>query len=271
MDRMSTVAGQFYPGDPFRIKDLARKLISRPAGEDLPSPPVMLAMVPHAGYIFSGPTAGRTLSRTALDGTIIMLGPNHTGMGAKMAVWPDGTWRFPGAGLPVNSDLASALTSAEARLVADRSAHMREHSLEVILPLLYYLNPTLRIVPICVSEPNLEILSAVAASMAEVIKAWPEKTCLLVSSDMSHYISASQAKTQDNKALERILALDPDGLYSTARANNITMCGVLPMTLGLFIVKALGASKAELIYYSHSGQVTGDTEQVVGYAGVLVW
>ena len=271
MDRMPTVAGQFYPGDPFRIKSLVTQLLALPADAPAPDRPAILSMAPHAGYIFSGPTAARTLARAGLSGTVILLGPNHTGLGQRLAVWEAGLWHFPGAAVAVDSALAQALTCAEPRLTADRAAHIKEHSLEVMLPFLHYLDPDLKIVPICVAVPVLSTLTEVAARMADVIKAWPGQISIVVSSDMSHYISAAQAKKKDNLALERILALDPEGLFRVVRQENISMCGIMPMTLGLTLAKQLGASRAELVDYTNSGQVTGESSQVVAYAGVLAW
>ena len=271
MDRKPKVAGQFYPGDPFRIKDLALKLVKRPEGHNDTSPPAILAMLPHAGYIFSGPTAGRTLARSGFEGAVLMLGPKHTGMGSKISIWDDGSWLFPGAALPVNNALARALCTADARITPDHMAHLGEHSLEVQLPLLYYLNPQINIVPIIVAETDFTVLSSLADSMCKILKSWPHRVNLLVSSDMSHYISAEQARQQDDKAIERILALDPEGLFSVVRREKISMCGILPMTLGLLIAAQLGATRAELIDYANSGEVTNETEKVVGYAGMLVY
>ena len=268
MDRRPVVAGQFYPGSSQALERTVRDLIgqTRPESEA----PTLLAMVPHAGYPYSGRVAGYTMGRANLARRLVLLGPNHTGQGRALAVWPSGNWLTPLGAIPIDQALAAALLKAEPALCADREAHLREHSLEVLLPFLHLLVPELSVVPIAVAETRFEVLQTVAHSMAGVLAAWPEPVSLVVSSDMSHYVSHESAKRLDALALQAALRLDPAGLYDTVRAHSITMCGVLPMTLGLLIARELGASKAELALYATSGETSGDYDSVVGYAGVLV-
>jgi len=267
MDRHPLVAGQFYPAGPSLAKDVAAflGLAGSPREE-----PTILAMVPHAGYVYSGAVAGKTLGLARLADTVILLGPNHTGRGRRLAVWPDGRWDVPGGGLSVDEELARALLAADSRLAADYAAHLGEHSLEVIVPFLRIKNPATRIVPMVVAEYNPTVLADVAVSMAGVVKSWPGPVSIVVSSDMSHYVSHDTAKSQDALALAEIAALRPMGLFSVVRDRGITMCGVLPMTLGLFLARELGAHTAEVAAYATSGETSGDMRHVVGYAGVLV-
>ena len=202
--------------------------------------------------------------------SMVLLGPNHTGRGRPLAVWDAGGWNMPGGIVPVDAALAAALLTAETRLAADVVAHLGEHALEVQLPFLQARNPGCRIVPVVVSEPDPYVLQEVAESMAGVIRAWEKPVSIIVSSDMSHYVSQETARRLDALALARILALDPEGLYRVVHEMEISMCGVLPMVLGLFLARALGAHDAVLTAYATSGEVSGDYEHVVGYAGVLV-
>jgi AmmeMemoRadiSam system protein B len=187
-----------------------------------------------------------------------------------MAVWPDGAWRIPGRDVPVEAALAEALLAAAPGLSADRAAHLGEHSLEVLLPFLTAVRPDCRIVPVAVGEPRPAVLAETAAAMAGVLAAWAGPVSIVVSSDMSHYLPEAAAKKRDSLALARVLALDPQGLLEVVRREDISMCGVLPMTLGLLIARALGAASARLAAYATSGAVSGDYNQVVGYAGVIV-
>jgi len=267
MNRNPVVAGQFYPGS---RESLEREVAQYLAAATAKSPqPTILAMVPHAGYVYSGPVAGRTLGKANLADTILLLGPNHTGRGDPFSVWPSGQWLTPLCALSVDEPLAQALLAAGGGLTANLAAHDQEHSLEVQIPFLCAVKPGCAIVPVAVSEPRLSALTAAAKAMAAVLKAWPARVSILVSSDMSHYVSQSQAKRLDAMAIEAMLQLDPVGLYSTVREAGISMCGVLPMTLGLMIALELGATKAELAAYATSGDASGDYERVVGYAGVL--
>lgn len=269
MFRQPVVAGRFYPASP----DALRREVAAYLGEAGPEPedaPTILAMTPHAGYIYSGSVAGRTLGAARLSDTVLLLGPNHTGRGRRLALWPSGAWAVPGCDVPVDADLARALAEAEPRLTPDLAAHLDEHSLEVLLPFLCVKNPGVRIVPLAVAEPDPDVLRQVAGTMARVLGERPEPVSLVVSSDMSHYVPHETAKRRDALALDRALALDPDGLYRVVREAGITMCGVLPMVLGLHLAKALGARQAVLAAYATSGEASGDYSQVVGYAGVLV-
>lgn len=268
MDRQPIVSGQFYPG--------SAEALSRQVGEYLAAggpraeKPTLLAMVPHAGYPYSGPTAGKVMAAANLADTIVMLGPNHSGRGRTLAVWPEGGWQTPVGRMRVESGLADALIEAEPRLNRDYEAHMYEHSLEVVVPFIAAVKPGARIVPICVAEHRLEVLLSVAKNVAGAIARWSGPVSMVVSSDMSHYVPHETAKERDGMALKAVQALDPAALFTVVRRENISMCGVLPMTLGLAVAKALGAGEAKVVDYSTSGDTSGDFQRVVGYAGVIV-
>lgn len=268
MDRQPVVAGQFYPGSARTVAEEVRRLLG--PRQDVPGQaPTLLAMVPHAGWVYSGAVCGQTLAKARLRGTVLFLGPNHTGFGEPLAVWPSGRWLFPGGALVVDAGLAAALLAADPRLTADETAHLREHSLEVIAPFLWVLDPQTAIVPVCVSEPNLDTLLDVGRTIARVVKELQAPVSVVVSSDMSHYVPHEQAKARDALALEQASLIDPEGLYRVVRSKGISMCGVLPMTLGLAIARGLGATEATVAAYATSGDVSGDFRKVVGYAGVL--
>ncbi|OIQ51350.1 hypothetical protein BerOc1_03300 [Pseudodesulfovibrio hydrargyri] len=268
MDRQPIVAGRFYDAQPERLREAVDGFLGRAEGRQ--EDRTLLAMVPHAGYVFSGGVCGKTLGTANLAPTVLLLGPNHTGRGERFALWPDGAWNIPGAALPIDAGLAEALLDADPAVKEDTSAHMGEHSIEVVLPFLQRLNPETTIVPVCVSSPTLESLERVGRAMGRALKDFGAPVSIVVSSDMSHYITSEAARKMDGMALEPMMTLDPAALYDTVRSRHISMCGVLPMTTGLFAAITLGATRAELVDYATSGEVSGDFEQVVGYAGVLV-
>ncbi|MGE4297934.1 MAG: AmmeMemoRadiSam system protein B [Desulfovibrionaceae bacterium] len=268
MDRTPAWAGKFYPADPVELRTMVRALLGQaPAPRDTPS---LLAMSPHAGYDYSGGIAALTLKQANLHPTILLLGPKHTVQGASLALWPHGAWHFPGGHLDVAADLCDAILAANYRIHADTAAHWHEHSLEVLLPFLHALNPATRIAPLTVADPQPETLAAVATSLAAIIQEWPDPISIVVSSDMSHFLPQEPTKKRDAMALERIKALNPEGLYATVHDNDITMCGVLPMTVGLMICRLLGATSVDITAYATSGDISGDFDRVVGYAGALV-
>lgn len=267
MHRKPIVAGQFYPGTAQGLREQVEQFMAQ-AGA--PKGRTLLAMAPHAGYVFSGPVAGKTLGQAEVARDVLLLGPNHTGMGKPFSVWNQGAWDMPGGSVPVNQELAEALLKDAQDLSPDTAGHAQEHSLEVILPFLQARRDDLRIVPVAVAEHGLQKLLDVGKAMAKTLKNWLEPVSIVVSSDMSHYVPHALAEERDRLALERIEALDPEGLFNVVRKNNITMCGVLPMTLGLAICRELGATKARITAYDTSATASGDYQRVVGYAGALV-
>ncbi len=175
--------------------------------------------------------------------------------------------------MPVDAELADALAESDAGFTRDTAAHVREHSIEVVLPFLQEYTPDLSIVPVAVAEPHPQSLRDASQALADTLRrmaAAGRRVAMVVSSDMSHYVTHADAARLDRMALARIEALDPVGLYATVRDRGISMCGVLPATLGLFAALALGAQTARVVAYATSGEVSGDMQRVVGYAGVLV-
>jgi AmmeMemoRadiSam system protein B len=172
----------------------------------------------------------------------------------------------------IDEGLAAAILSRSRLIREDTLAHLKEHSLEVQLPFIQYLKREFTIVPIQMMDTRLETCLNLGNAVAEAVREQAKETGVLIvaSSDMSHYISAEAAKKKDHKAIKRMLDLDAQGLYYTVRDEDITMCGYGPAVAMLTACKALGAKKAELIKYTNSGEVSGDYDQVVGYAGIVV-
>ncbi len=268
MNRQPVVAGRFYDANPEKMNEMVDGFLG--LAEEKREKRTLLAMAPHAGYVFSGAVCGKTLAMANLESTILLLGPNHTGMGDRFALWADGSWDIPGASVPIDTELAQALLDADPMITADRAAHEQEHSLEVIVPFLHRLNPEMTIVPIAISAHVFDDVAAVGKAIGQALKEFDRPVSIVVSSDMSHYISDDDARKMDGLALEPAVNLNPRKLFSTVREHEISMCGILPMTTGLFAALEQGATKGELVAYSTSGEVSGDFEQVVGYAGLLV-
>lgn len=271
--RAPAVAGRFYPGEPRALRRELDRCLDLAAA---PLPARML-LAPHAGYVYSGSLAGKTWSRVHVPERVIVLCPNHTGRGERRSLWPGGAWATPEGEVPIAEDLTEALARC-AGLTPDTAAHLREHAIEVHLPFLRARNPSAQISAVCLGGLSLAECEAtglgLAAAVRELEAARPGEgrpgVLLAASSDMSHYIPAREAAALDRLALDRLLALDPAGLYETVRSHDISMCGVLPATVALFAAKALGATRAELVGYTHSGEVSGDHQHVVGYAGAVV-
>jgi len=263
--RQPAVAGFFYPG---AREPLLREVDGYLKADGDPVEAKMV-VVPHAGYVYSGPTAGATLARVNVPGRVILLGPKHRRSGARGAVSAANEWSFPFGNVPVDRELADLIVD-HTDLESDDLAHRDEHSLEVLVPFLWRRNPDLALTPVALGVHNPDELKAVGEGIARVVSGLDEPVLIAASTDMSHQIPIDDAKRMDRMAIDKILALDPAGLYDTVFANDISMCGVIPTTAALFAAKACGASKATLVRYTTSADATGDTTSVVGYAGIIV-
>jgi AmmeMemoRadiSam system protein B len=261
------VAGMFYPAGEESLRSELRDLTR--GGSPLADAPLAL-LVPHSGYIYSGRIAARTYLAGSLADRIVVLGPNHTGEGEAIAVQAEGAWRTPLGDAPIDAPLASAVLQRVPRAKVDAAAHRREHSIEVQVPFLQHLHQGFRFVPICVGTHDLEALLDLGRGLAEAIRATGDRVLLVLSSDMTHYEPAEEAARRDRLALDRILALDPPGLLAVVREESITMCGVAPAVAGLEAARGLGAVRASLVAYGHSGERTGDDSEVVAYAGIAI-
>ncbi|HEY3236300.1 MAG TPA: AmmeMemoRadiSam system protein B [Polyangiaceae bacterium] len=265
--REPAVAGRFYPSDPVRLTAEVDEYL---VGEQ---PAEALALVaPHAGYMYSGKIAGRTYSAVRVPAHAIVICPNHTGFGVKRSVWSSGSWMLPVGEVAVDASLAGRLCD-EACLEADEDAHLAEHAIEVQLPFLRASAPGISVVPICLARLSYADCVQVGQGIARVVeerRAAGEQVLLVASTDMSHYISAEQARRLDQMAIEQILKIDPEGLYQTVTRHSISMCGYIPTTVVLAAAKQLGGQRCELIAYGNSGDASGDHARVVGYAGLVV-
>jgi AmmeMemoRadiSam system protein B len=266
MHRTPAVADRFYDGTSFGLrKQVEQYVVAGKAHSD-----AVGIMVPHAGLIYSGPVAGQVYSSISMPKTFVMLGPNHTGLGPAVSIMDQGTWEVPTGSLNIDRMLATRILHGTALVVRDSQAHVYEHSLEVQLPFITYFSCEVSIVPIAIMSASYDSCLELAEGIAEAIRTVDYPVTILASSDMSHYVSDRTAREKDGKAVEKILALDSRGLYDTVMHERISMCGVLPATVMLIAAQLLGAKNARLIDYMTSGEVSGDYDSVVGYAGIVL-
>ncbi len=267
MNRKPAVAGSFYPLKSDDLNTVVSKYIS--AGKE-GSEEVKAIIVPHAGYVYSGKVAGLVYSEVAVPDKIILIGPNHTGLGSAVSIMCSGTWEIPGKKVNIDSDLAEKISEYSSSAEVDIKAHMMEHSLEVQLPFAVYNNPDISFVPIIIGTHQPDVLEELGEAIAKVVMETDSKILLIASSDMSHYISEEAAEYYDKMAIEKIKFLDYKGLLEVVDRENISMCGAGPVAVVLKACELLGASKAELVHYNTSAEASGDTSQVVGYAGLKI-
>jgi MEMO1 family protein len=283
--RTPAVAGRFYPG---RAEDLLREVREFTSPSKTPIETGRIdaigCVAPHAGYIYCGGVAGAVYSRLKIPERCVILCPNHTGRGRPLAIMADTTWQTPLGEVAADADMAARLLRRFPALEEDSAAHRAEHAIEVQLPFLQASRPELKIVPIALGTSDFDVLRGLGETLADVIadhheedqneedqKAErPAKVLIIASSDMNHYESDTITRIKDHKAIERVLAMDARGLWEVVWNEDISMCGFGPTVVMLTAAKLLGATTATLAKYATSGDVSGDYERVVGYAGIIV-
>ncbi len=265
MRRYPVVADQFYPGNARILEKTLTSLI--PTTKSVKEN-ALAVISPHAGYVYSGAVAGETFAQVNIPENVIILGPNHHGHGASIALMDEGEWEMPLGTVPINRNLAELIHDPV--IERDDIAHRFEHSLEVQVPFLQIMQKNLTIVPIVVSHVSFSDCLAAGKALAAAIKNYSEQVLLVASTDMTHYESRASAGKKDHLALDHIKKLDPKGLYDTVLGMRISMCGIMPTTIVLIAALELGATKAKLIRYTDSGETSGDTDHVVGYAGLVI-
>lgn len=266
MIRQPAVSGQFYTDDPYELRQQVELFLTT----DQPGKPAYGVMMPHAGYMYSGAIAGETLAEVDVPDTVLLLGPNHRGIGHPCALYSQGSWKTPLGEVPIAETMAQRLLDAVPHLTGEMQSHQGEHSLEVLLPFLQVKNPNLSIIPLMLGPLSFSILQQLGAGIGAVLKEDGGRVLIVASSDMTHYEPSSVARKKDQLALDALLQLHAEALYHQVKSERITMCGVCAAVLMVEICQALGAHHARLIRYGDSGDVSGDHSAVVGYAGVVV-
>jgi hypothetical protein len=280
--RTPAVAGRFYPG---RADELLRDVLkyTSPVAETIS---VIGCIAPHAGYMYSGSVAGSVYSQLEIPETCVILCPNHTGKGRPLAIMANTTWQTPLGAVPADENIGARLLQRFPAMEEDSAAHRYEHAIEVQLPFLqarrdaqredrtHDRRSDLKIVPIAIGTSDFDVLRALGEALADVVAAQEEvgegEILIIASSDMNHYESDAITRVKDNKAIERILAIDARGLWEVVMNEDISMCGFGPAVVMLTSAKLLGATSAALLKYATSGEVSGDFDSVVGYAGIVV-
>ncbi len=262
MLRKAVYAGTWYPTEKKQIEEYLNLKTKRE--------PAVAAVCPHAGWIYSGKVAGEVYSKVTDYDTYILIGPNHTGAGSPVSIFSEGSWQMPLGEVQIDQEIAGSIIPLSEFMKAETSAHTREHCLEVQIPFIQYFNPSAKIVPIILRAEELEICYDVSNAITTALKKISKKVLIIASTDMTHYEPYELAKKQDKLAIDMMLQLDAQGLAKIVIQRGISMCGVFPAATVVLVAKNMGAKKCELIKYATSGDVSGDYDSVVGYAGIII-
>ncbi len=286
-ERRPAVAGYFYPsGRDALINDIEAQFLSPLGPGSLPKvnvdgPRNIFGLIsPHAGYMYSGPFASHGYYHLAADGLpdkIIIIGPNHSGVGAAISVYPGGVWHLPLGDVYVDEDLVKKLVETEPYIAFDADAHSYEHSIEVQIPFLQYIyslaDKEFRIIPIVMMQQTWSAVDTLGSALSKVLEDYPRESYLIIAStDFSHYEPSTEAEKKDRYVIDRILKMDPQGVIDMVYRYNVSMCGYGPVATLLYVASSLGASKPVLLKYGSSGDITGDYSSVVAYASFeILW
>lgn len=265
--RQPAVADRFYPGSPEALRLAVAELL--PAILPAEKMHARAVVSPHAGYVYSGALAAQTFSSIIIPETVIIIGPNHRGQGVPIALSTI-NWAMPLGTVPVDIKVCDLMVEQSQFIKVDELAHKYEHSLEVQVPFLQTLQKRLSIVPLVVSHISYPLCEEVAGAIAKAIQGSGKDILIVASSDMNHYETRKSTEKKDRLALQCIERLDANGLYRTVYDNGISMCGVIPVVIAILAAKACGAHTTRLVGHTDSGYASGDTAQVVGYAGIVI-
>ena len=263
--REPAVAGQFYP---LRPEYLEKELDKCFEGLEIRERDVIGAVCPHAGYVYSGKVAAHVYAALPKADTYVILGPNHTGYGSALSVSRD-IWKTPFGSVEVDLELADRVLGSIIDM--DELGHKYEHSIEVQLPFLQYrFGSDFRILPICMGMQDEETAIEVGDIIGRLVSDNGKRVVFIASSDFTHYQPAKLAREIDNEVIGPILNLDVRGMYDLLYRRNASVCGYGTIAAMLTASKIMGGSRATLLNYSNSGEISGDLNAVVGYAAIIV-
>ena len=280
MKRRPAAAGTFYEASRDELLSQIGSCFKSPHGpQQLPKPeveidePPPIIVSPHAGYMYSGPVASHgyyELSRRRRPESIIVIGPNHFGIGTDVSVYPRDSWITPLGEAKIDTQLVAKLSEVSDVFSLDEFSHREEHSIEVQIPFLQFIYGEIKFVPICMLDQSISVATSVGKALAEAV-AEPEKVLLVASSDFSHYVSHDEALRRDMPVIEKILGLDVEGFYQEIMNRKASLCGYGPIAAAMTYAKMIGYKSSRLLKYATSGDITGDRSAVVGYASIMLY
>jgi len=276
--RLPAAAGSFYPDNDGELRTQIQQCFMHKLGPGtIPSVPATAddtlvgLIVPHAGYMFSGPVAAHSYYHLAKAGprrSVVILGPNHSGYGSGVSAYDSGEWSTPLGEVPVDSKLGGKIVKGSKLIDVEERAHISEHSIEVQLPFLQFIYPRqFAFVPVCMMLQDLETSKEVGEAVAAA--ALESGSIILASSDWTHYEPQAKAVAKDGEALKAVESMDPAGFQRVIEERNVSACGYGPVTSLIHAARIMGAKQAKILSYQTSGDVTGDKSAVVGYAAAL--
>lgn len=278
MRRLPAVSGSFYESEPDQLRKRIEWSFLHPVGPgSLPNIGELggkgreratpFFIVPHAGYIYSGPVAAHSFYQLVREGKpdlFIILGPDHNGLGSMASVWPEGEWETPLGKVEVDKEAVNFMLSNSDVLAPDEKAHIYEHSIEVQLPFIQNFFGSFKFVPISVTLQLPEISEKLADVIDAYIKESMKDVVVIASSDLNHYDPYDLTNKKDQLVIDKIVSMDYNGLYDTVVTKDVTVCGYSPIMVAMILASRRG-KKAKILKHANSGDTSGDKSAVVGY------
>jgi len=279
--REPAVSGMFYPASEHALRKELAVCFKKGPGRAAPEPGrrVISIISPHAGYSYSGPTAAHgymALYDGGLPETAIIIGPNHTGMGEDIGLLNDDL-KTPLGAARLDRDLAKTLD-----VTIDKASHIQEHSMEVQVPFLQYLDPNIQIVCVSMMDQTLGSARSLSRKISSAVRSSVRRVALIASSDFTHCgpnygvhvprgkNAGETARSMDMPVIERLLKMDVEGAFQARDATGSTACGLGPIAAVVLASRDLGAVEAELLDYTTSYDVMPH-HSAVGYASIAIF
>ena len=260
-------AGSFYPGSSEECSHLIHTYSDSLKISTCSNKPVAI-VAPHAGYIYSGKVAAHAF-KSIQDFSYkraLILGPSHRYHFNGVSLLSEDSYETPLGEVEIDQECVKILTQESSMFSNDFNAHSNEHAVEVELPFLKTIFPTLPIVPIIIGQFNPSVISELANAIIRHCER--EDTLLIVSTDFSHYYQAEVAEKMDKKAIDLLLKQDSLNLINESKKETIQLCGLGAMLTVLEVLKTWRCETVDPLSYSHSGDQSGDYDRVVGYGAL---
>ncbi len=270
MKRNPVVAGSFYPGYANILRKDIEKYFSN-ADDNIESRDILGIIAPHAGYIYSGQCAAHSYKAVMQKGIdqAVIIAPSHRFANFKYSVGNYESYLTPLGEVPVAEDITNKLMKHQG-FCFHHPAHQAEHSLEVQLPFLQVAFPKIKIIPILLGSQTMKNSENLAEILVGEFEDQLDKTVFVISTDLSHYYSSSIAEEKDNRLIKILKELEIESMQENFAENRIEACGMGGILTLMYLAKMLKFNEIEILNYVHSGHISGDLSQVVGYLSAVV-
>ena len=269
--RQPAVAGMFYPDKKLDLDREIAKYLENAPEIDVPGK-ILGIIAPHAGYMYSGGVAARAY-RQILDydiDVVVVISPSHREYFTEISVFNGSAYATPLGLIPVEKNLAMELADTNSQIILSEKGHrFEEHALEVQLPFLQKVLEDFQLIPIVMGEHSKDNINTLSNGLSTILKS--KKALIVASSDLSHFYDASKAKSMDKIVHEKVAAFDEEGLFYEIQTGTCEMCGGGPVVSVMQTCRLMGANNSRVLMYRHSGEITNDQSEVVGYLSAILY